>query len=53
LLESITTEPPDGAGPFRVTVAVLLPAPVNDVGLRVTALSRDMTVSTAALLDPP
>jgi len=53
LLESVTTEPPKGAGPFKVTVAVLVPAPVNDVGVRVKAFSNGMTVSTAVLLDPP
>jgi len=52
LLESVTTEPPDGAGPFRVTVAVLVPAPVNDVGLRVKAFSNGMTVTAAVLVDP-
>jgi hypothetical protein len=36
LLVSVTTTPPVGAGPVRVTVPVLLAPPVTDEGLTVT-----------------
>jgi hypothetical protein len=38
LLESVTTVPPAGAGPFRVTVPVEVPPPRTEVGLKETEL---------------
>jgi hypothetical protein len=49
LLDKVTTVPPAGAGPFRITVPVefVLP-PVTVVGLRVTAdTKKGFTVRTA------
>ena len=39
LLVSVTTVPPDGAGPFRVTVPVEVPPPFTDVGFSETEVS--------------
>ena len=36
LLDSVTTAPPAGAGPFNVTVPADVPPPNTDVGLRLT-----------------
>ena len=50
LLVSVTTAPPTGAGPFRVTVPVEDTPPRTEVGLRPTVLSAAtgaVTVSEA------
>lgn len=48
LLERVTTAPPDGAGPLRVTVPVEEVPPITEVGLTVTALAvAAVTVSVA------
>jgi hypothetical protein len=53
LLVSVTTTPPVGAAPVRVTVPVLEVPPVTAVGLTVTDESAGgLTVSTAVLLTP-
>jgi hypothetical protein len=53
LLESVTTAPPLGAGPFKVTVPVEEVPPITEVGLRVTELSvAAETVKVAVLVAP-
>jgi hypothetical protein len=39
LLDSVTTAPPDGAGPVNVTVPVEDVPPITEVGIRVTELA--------------
>lgn len=39
LLDRVTTAPPAGAGPFRVTVPVEVLPPIVEVGLSVTEVS--------------
>jgi len=54
LLERVTVAPPDGAGPFRVTVPVELLPPVTDVGFSVTEdrVTAGFTVKVAVRLVP-
>jgi len=53
LLESETTAPPAGAGPFRVAVPVEGDPPVTLVGLKASAESTGgMTVNEAVCVDP-
>jgi hypothetical protein len=53
LLESATTEPPVGAGPFNLTVPVELLPPVTDVGLSETVdTTGGFTVRVALALPP-
>ncbi len=54
LLESVTTAPPAGAGPFNVSVPAEFFPPSSEVGFRVTP-DRDgeLTVSMAVWLDVP
>jgi hypothetical protein len=53
LLVSVTTVPPVGAGPVRVTVPVLFVPPVTEVGLAVRVESAvGLIVSVAVLLTP-
>ena len=50
LLDSVTTAPPDGAGPLRVTVPVEEVPPITEVGLTVTVLAvAAVTVNVAVL----
>jgi hypothetical protein len=51
LLERVTTAPPDGAGPFNVTVPVEGVPPITEAGLRVTELNvATVTVNVANLV---
>ena len=53
LLDSVTTAPPGGAGPFRVTVLVDELPPSTEVGLRLTELSTGaVTVKLAFWVEP-
>ena len=53
LLVSVTTVPPDGAGPFRVTVPVEVPPPFTDVGFSETDVRvAEVTVKFAARVVP-
>ena len=53
LLDSVTTAPPAGAGPFKVTVPVEEVPPITEVGLRVTELSAAaVTVKVVVLVTP-
>ena len=53
LLDRVTAAPPDGAGPFNVTVPVDGVPPTTDVGLRLTELSvAAVTVKLAVLVTP-
>lgn len=52
LLESVTTAPPDGAGPLRVTVPVEDVPPITEVGLTVARLAvAAVTVRVAVFAD--
>lgn len=51
-LDSVTAEPPAGAGPFRLTVPVEPLPPVTDVGFKETESSRGLTVSVAVFVTP-
>jgi hypothetical protein len=51
LLESMTTAPADGAGPFKVTVPADELPPITEVGLRLTELRvAAVTVKVAVLV---
>jgi hypothetical protein len=53
LLESMTTAPADGAGPFKVTVPVEAVPPITEVGLSLTELRVvAVTVKVAVLVTP-
>jgi hypothetical protein len=53
LLERETTAPPDGAGPFRVTVPAEEEPPITEVGFSVTELSvAAVTVRVAVCVVP-
>ena len=53
LLDSVTTAPPDGAGPFNVTVPVEEVPPITEVGLRLTVLRvAAVTVKVADFVAP-
>jgi hypothetical protein len=53
LLVRVTTAPPDGAGPVKVTVPVDDVPPITEVGLRVTEVSvAAVTVRVAVLVTP-
>jgi hypothetical protein len=55
LLDSVTTAPPEGAGPFNVTVLAVVGVPPNiDVGERVTAVGAGgCTVKVPVTVTPP
>lgn len=53
LLDSVTTAPPDGAGPFNVTVPVEDVPPIREVGLKVTEFRvAAVTVKVAVSVTP-
>ena len=53
LLDNVTTAPPAGARPFKVTVPVEDVPPITDVGLTLTALAVGAdTVKLAVLVAP-
>jgi hypothetical protein len=53
LLVRVTTAPPDGAGPVKVTVPVDDVPPITEVGLRVTEVSAAaVTVRVAVFVTP-
>lgn len=53
LLDSVTTAPPDGAGPFRVTVPVAEAPAGTEVGFKLTELSTGaVTVKLAFWVAP-
>ena len=53
LLVRVTTAPPDGAGPVKVTVPVDDVPPITEVGLRVTEVSAAaVTVKVAVFVTP-
>ena len=53
LLDSVTTAPPDGAGPVNVRVPVDEDPPIIEVGLKLTALRvAAVTVKLAVLVTP-
>jgi hypothetical protein len=53
LLESVTTDPADGAGPVNVTVPVDEVPPVTEVGTKLTALSVGAATVNVADLETP
>jgi hypothetical protein len=55
LLDSVTTAPPTGAGPFNITVLVVVEVPPNtDVGFSVTAVGTGgCTVRVPVTVAPP
>ena len=53
LLVRVTTAPPDGAGPVKVTVPVDEVPPITELGLRLTGVSAAaVTVRVAVLVTP-
>jgi hypothetical protein len=53
LLVRVTTAPPDGAGPVKVTVPVDEVPPITEAGLRLTEVSAAaVTVRVAVLVTP-
>ena len=52
-LVSVTVVPPEGAGPFRVTVPLDELPPVRELGLSETPCSRGSTVKEALPFNPP
>ena len=53
LLVRVTTAPPDGAGPVKVTVPVEDVPPITEVGLRLTEVSAAaVTVKVAVFVTP-
>ena len=53
LLERVTTAPPDGAGPFNVTVPTEEVPPITEAGLTVTVLRTAAVTVKVAVLDAP
>jgi hypothetical protein len=53
LLESVTFQPPAGAGPFIVTVPVAPVPPIKDVELRETPLTAAATTVSIAVSELP
>jgi hypothetical protein len=52
LLVRVTTAPPDGAGPVKVTVPVDEVPPFTELGLSVTVLSPGATIRLAVCVPP-
>ena len=53
LLVRVTTAPPDGAGPVKVTVPVDEVPPITELGLRLTEVSAAaVTVRVAVFVTP-
>ena len=53
LLVRVTTAPPDGAGPVKVTVPVDEVPPITELGLRLTEVSAAaVTVKVAVFVTP-
>jgi len=53
LLVRVTTAPPDGAGPVKVTVPVDEVPPITELGLRLTGVSAAaVTVRVAVFVTP-
>lgn len=53
-LDKLTTDPPDAAGPERVTVPVLVPPPITEIGERVSEVNVEAVIVRAAdLLTAP
>ena len=53
LLVRVTTAPPDGAGPVKVTVTVDEVPPITELGLRLTEVSAAaVTVRVAVFVTP-
>jgi hypothetical protein len=53
LLDSVTTAPAAGAGPFNVTVPVVEVPPITEVGLKLTEVNVvAVTVRVAVLVTP-
>ena len=53
LLVSDTTTPPEGAGPFRVTLPSELVAPVTEVGFKATELTAGGVTVSVPVVDEP
>jgi len=53
VLERVTTAPPNGAGPVRVTVPVEVFPPVTEFGLRATEVKVAAVTVRVAVLAPP
>jgi hypothetical protein len=53
LLDRLTESPPLGAAAVRLTVHVLVPAPVSDAGLQLIPAGTTITVGVTTAIAPP